>query len=53
MDVWDGMRLPSDPLAAANFGARVENRQERYDKAHESIQIVQALWGAGNQTLGR
>ncbi|OMF65426.1 NtaA/DmoA family FMN-dependent monooxygenase [Paenibacillus sp. FSL R5-0766] len=36
----------SDPLAAANFGARVENRQERYDKAHESIQIVQALWGS-------
>lgn len=34
------------PLAAANFGARVENRQERYDKAHESIQIVQALWGS-------
>ncbi|MFS0868598.1 NtaA/DmoA family FMN-dependent monooxygenase [Paenibacillus xylanilyticus] len=36
----------SDPLAAANFGSRVANRQERYDKAHESIQIVQALWGS-------
>lgn len=36
----------SDPLAAANFGARVTERKERYDKAHESIQIVQALWGS-------
>ncbi|MGV2503234.1 NtaA/DmoA family FMN-dependent monooxygenase, partial [Priestia megaterium] len=36
----------SDPLAAANFGARVANRKERYDMAHESIQIVQALWGS-------
>lgn len=36
----------SEPLAAANFGARVANRKERYDMAHESIQIVQALWGS-------
>ncbi|WP_339233922.1 NtaA/DmoA family FMN-dependent monooxygenase [Paenibacillus sp. FSL R5-0517] len=36
----------SDPSAAANFGAKVANRKERYDKAHESIQIVQALWGS-------
>ncbi|WP_340017224.1 NtaA/DmoA family FMN-dependent monooxygenase [Paenibacillus sp. FSL K6-1318] len=36
----------SDPAAAANFGARVASRQERYDKAHESIQIVQSLWGS-------
>nr|WP_154894174.1 NtaA/DmoA family FMN-dependent monooxygenase [Paenibacillus xylanexedens] len=36
----------SDPSAAANFGVKVANRKERYDKAHESIQIVQALWGS-------
>lgn len=36
----------SEPLAAANFGARVADRKERYDMAQESIQIVQALWGS-------
>lgn len=36
----------STPAAAANFGMQVANRKERYDKAHESIQIVQALWGS-------
>ena len=36
----------SEPLAAANFGAQIASRKERYDKAHESIQIVQALWGS-------
>ena len=36
----------SDPAAAANFGAQVASRKERYDMAHESIQIVQALWGS-------
>ncbi|MFP5110561.1 NtaA/DmoA family FMN-dependent monooxygenase [Neobacillus sp. C211] len=36
----------SEPLAAANFGAKIASRKERYDMAHESIQIVQALWGS-------
>jgi FMN-dependent oxidoreductase (nitrilotriacetate monooxygenase family) len=39
----------SEPLAAANFGTQVANRKERYDKAHESIQIVQSLWGSWEQ----
>jgi len=39
----------SNPAAAANFGAQVASRQERYDMAHESIQIVQALWGSWEQ----
>ncbi|TWT25789.1 NtaA/DmoA family FMN-dependent monooxygenase [Planomicrobium sp. CPCC 101110] len=39
----------SDPAAAANFGAQVASRKERYDMAHESIQIVQALWGSWEQ----
>lgn len=36
----------STPAAAANFGAQVASRKERYAMAHESIQIVQALWGS-------
>jgi len=36
----------STPAAAANFGLQVASRKERYAKAHESIQIVQALWGS-------
>ncbi|QDH20309.1 NtaA/DmoA family FMN-dependent monooxygenase [Saccharibacillus brassicae] len=36
----------SEPLAAANFGARVAGREERYARAQESIEIVQALWGS-------
>jgi len=36
----------SDPSAAANFGAQPLSRKERYAMAHESIQIVQALWGS-------
>ena len=36
----------SNPSVAENFGAQVANRRERYDMAHESIQIVQALWGS-------
>lgn len=36
----------SNPAAAANFGAQIASRKERYDMAHESIQIVQALWGS-------
>ena len=29
-----------------NFRDRVPSRQERYQQAHEFIQIVQALWGS-------
>jgi alkanesulfonate monooxygenase SsuD/methylene tetrahydromethanopterin reductase-like flavin-dependent oxidoreductase (luciferase family) len=36
----------SDPAAAANFGATVPPRAEKYERAHEVIQIVQALWGS-------
>lgn len=36
----------SDPNAAANFGQQIANRPERYQRAHEVIQIVQALWGS-------
>ena len=36
----------SNPVAAMNFRDGVPSRQERYDQAHEFIQIVQALWGS-------
>jgi FMN-dependent oxidoreductase (nitrilotriacetate monooxygenase family) len=36
----------SDPNAAANFGQQIADRPERYGRAHEVIQIVQALWGS-------
>jgi FMN-dependent oxidoreductase (nitrilotriacetate monooxygenase family) len=35
-----------DPGSAANFGAQIAPRPERYQRAHEAIQIAQALWGS-------
>ena len=50
----------SDPAVAANYGKPVAERSARYQRAHESIQIVQALWGSWqkdawlkNQTSGQ
>ncbi|MFE3059915.1 NtaA/DmoA family FMN-dependent monooxygenase [Nocardia sp. NPDC059239] len=39
----------SDPAAAANFGREIPPRAEKYERAHEVIQIVQALWGSWGQ----
>ncbi|MGF9662051.1 NtaA/DmoA family FMN-dependent monooxygenase [Arthrobacter crystallopoietes] len=39
----------SDPAAAANFGQTVAPRPQRYQRAHETIQITQALWGSWQQ----
>ncbi|MFC9425721.1 NtaA/DmoA family FMN-dependent monooxygenase [Streptomyces sp. NPDC056987] len=36
----------SDPAAAANFGSPIPSRAEKYERAHEVVQIVQALWGS-------
>lgn len=36
----------SDPRAAANYGGEIAPRDERYERAHEVIQVVQALWGS-------
>lgn len=36
----------SDPAVAANYGKPVAERGERYQRAHEAIQITQALWGS-------
>lgn len=36
----------SDAAAAANYGRQVLPRGERYERLHETVQIVQALWGS-------
>ncbi|MFD5140825.1 NtaA/DmoA family FMN-dependent monooxygenase [Streptomyces sp. NPDC058378] len=36
----------SHPEAAANFGSPVPPRTEKYERADEFVQIVQALWGS-------
>ena len=36
----------SDPGSAANFGKAPMPRQEKYERLHEMVQIVQALWGS-------
>jgi FMN-dependent oxidoreductase (nitrilotriacetate monooxygenase family) len=34
------------PAAAANYGITLPPRAEKYERAHEVVQIVQALWGS-------
>lgn len=36
----------SDPAVAANYGRAIPSRAEKYERLHESIQLVQALWGS-------
>lgn len=36
----------SHPAAAANYGISLPSREEKYERAHEVIQVVQALWGS-------
>ncbi|WP_069752826.1 NtaA/DmoA family FMN-dependent monooxygenase [Streptomyces sp. EN16] len=50
----------SDPAVSANYGRPVADRGMRYQRAHESIQVVEALWGSWqedawikDQTSGR
>lgn len=52
LDVVSGGRIgwnaitTSDQPAAANFGTQIADRDSRYARAHEVVQIVQALWGS-------
>jgi FMN-dependent oxidoreductase (nitrilotriacetate monooxygenase family) len=39
----------SSPVVAANYGQQIAGRPERYQRAHEAIQIVQALWGSWHE----
>lgn len=36
----------SDPVIATNCGRELPARAERYERLHEVVQIVQALWGS-------
>lgn len=36
----------SHPAAAANYGITLPPREQKYERAHEVIQIVQGLWGS-------
>ncbi|MGR6520287.1 NtaA/DmoA family FMN-dependent monooxygenase (plasmid) [Rhodococcus erythropolis] len=36
----------SHPAAAANYGITLPSREQKYERAHEVIQVVQALWGS-------
>ncbi|WP_188852347.1 NtaA/DmoA family FMN-dependent monooxygenase [Aureimonas glaciei] len=42
---WNAVTSSGEDVAA-NYGKRVPARPERYARAHESIQLVQALWGS-------
>ena len=52
LDVVSGGRVgwnaitTSSPAAALNYGAEVPSRRERYERAHEFIAVVMALWGS-------
>ncbi|MBY4208073.1 NtaA/DmoA family FMN-dependent monooxygenase [Rhodococcus fascians] len=52
LDVVSGGRIgwnaitTSDEPSAANFGASIAGRDERYGRAQEVVEIVQALWGS-------
>jgi FMN-dependent oxidoreductase (nitrilotriacetate monooxygenase family) len=36
----------SGPAVAANFGREMPARPEKYERLHETVQLVQALWGS-------
>lgn len=42
---WNAVTSSREDVAA-NFGKRIPSRPDRYGQAHESIQLVQALWGS-------
>lgn len=52
LDVLSGGRIgwnavtTGDPAAGANFGQQIAPSEERYERAHEFIQLTQALWGS-------
>jgi FMN-dependent oxidoreductase (nitrilotriacetate monooxygenase family) len=42
---WNAVTSSGEDVAA-NYGARLPSSAERYGRAHETIQVVQALWGS-------
>ncbi|MDB5614237.1 MAG: nitrilotriacetate monooxygenase [Devosia sp.] len=42
---WNAVTSSGDDVAA-NYGQRIPSSADRYDRAHETVQLVQALWGS-------
>jgi len=42
---WNAITSSGDDVAA-NYGRRIPSSEERYGHAHETIQLIQALWGS-------
>ncbi|KSZ56033.1 nitrilotriacetate monooxygenase [Rhodococcus pyridinivorans KG-16] len=46
--------VPSfEPDAFANFGKEVPPRENKYERLHEAMQVVQALWGSWGYEAGQ
>ncbi|MBB3224026.1 NtaA/DmoA family FMN-dependent monooxygenase [Pseudoduganella umbonata] len=45
---WNAVTSSGEDVAA-NYGRRLPSSPERYGRAHEAIQLVQALWGSWGQ----
>ncbi|MCY7782752.1 MULTISPECIES: LLM class flavin-dependent oxidoreductase [unclassified Bacillus (in: firmicutes)] len=46
--------VPSfEPQAFANFGKKLPPRENKYERLHETIQVVQALWGSWGYEAGQ
>jgi len=42
---WNAVTSSGEDVAA-NYGIRLPSSEERYSRAHEAVQLVQALWGS-------
>lgn len=42
---WNAITSSGDDVAA-NYGKKIPSSEERYGRAHEVVQIAQALWGS-------
>lgn len=46
---WNAVTSSGEDVAA-NYGRRIPPSPERYGRAHETVQLVQALWGSWGET---
>lgn len=42
---WNAITSSGEDVAA-NYGRRIPSSKDRYGRAHETIQLIQALWGS-------
>lgn len=42
---WNAITSSGDDVAA-NYGTKIPSSEDRYGRAHEAIQLIQALWGS-------